>query len=448
MSKKILRWFYPGVAILIFTTFLIALLIDFVPNTADVFISTTMGMISFSIMLTLVLIAVRPKAIEKKLGLTDMYEVHTWLAMALPVTLFIHVFIRWSGLENVLTLDMSPASLWGYGGLITLILVMLSGIFVLSDTIIKFSNKLLDLKENYFKRNTHLWIHRLAIVSAIAIHFHIYQVNYLSNNIPFRILTTGYTILVLGWYALYKIKIARLPKYEVVELNKPSPRIHEIVMKPVESDMLDYQAGQYGFFRFVDSEMPGEPHPFSFSSAPRVSYEENLVRIMVQEDGDWTQELDDAQVGDKVTIEGPYGDLYTEDVEAADHPIVLLSGGIGVTPNLSILREEIKKNSNRRIAFVWGVGYEEELMYYDELEKLAKEFPNFTHHIIFSEDEVEGFSNGFVDEDFIQEENLEEMYEKATWHVCGPPPMLAAAKGLMNDNGVTEDRANVEEFAF
>jgi predicted ferric reductase len=448
MNKKYWRWFYPGVAAFIFLTLLITLLIDFVPGTAQVFVSTTMGMISYSIMLALVLIAVRPKAIEKKLGLTDMYEVHAWMAMALPVTLLLHVGIRWSGLERILTLDLSPASMWGYAGLITLILVMLTGIFVLSDTIIKNSKKLMDLKQNYFKRNTHLWIHRLAIVSIIAIFFHIFNVNYLAFNVPFRVLTILYTAIVLGWYAIYKIRIARLPRYEVVELSKPSPRIHEIVMAPVEGDVFDYQPGQYGFFRFVDSEVSDEAHPFSFSSAPSISEEEGTVRIMAQEDGDWTSTLDQLKEGDKVTIEGPYGDLYTEEVEEAEHPLLLLSGGIGVTPNLSILREEVKKNSDRRIAFVWGVGYEEELMFYDELEKLVEEFPNFSHHVIFSEEEVDGFPHGFVDDEFIADEDLEEMYDKATWHVCGPPPMLAAAKGLMNDNGVTEEQQNVEEFAF
>lgn len=146
-NKKVMRWFYPGVALFIFASFLISLLIDFVPSTLEVFLSTTMGMLSFAIMLTLVLIAVRPKPLEKILGLTDMYEIHAWMAMALPVTLFIHVFIRWSGLERIFTLDISQASIWGYGGLITLFLVMVTGIFVLSDTIIQKSEKLMDLKE-------------------------------------------------------------------------------------------------------------------------------------------------------------------------------------------------------------------------------------------------------------------------------------------------------------
>src|SRR5699024_4732024 len=167
-------------------------------------------------------------------------------------------------------------------------------------------------------------------------------------------------------------------------------------------------AGQYAFFRFVDSKVTGEPHPFSFSSAPR--YNEESVIVMIKADGDFTSSLDQVQVGDKVTIEGPYGNFYPEKVRESTQPMVLFSGGIGVTPSLSLLREEIAKNSDRRIVFIWGIGFEEELMYLDELAGFAERYPNFSYHIIFSGEEVAGFPYGFVDKYYIKSEGLEEYY--------------------------------------
>lgn len=447
MNKKMLKWFFPGLATFMFLSLLIALLQDYVPDTAQIFFSTTTGTLSYCIMLTLVLISVRPKALEKKLGLTEMYEIHAWMAMALPVTLFVHVWIRWSGLERVMTLNISNTSLLGYIGLISLFLVMITGIFVLSDTIIKKSDKLMDMKQNVYKRNRHLWVHRLAIVSIIAIHFHVYNVIYLRNNVPFRFLTTLYTVIALGWYVIYKIKIARLPKYEIIEINMPTPDIREIVMKPVSGNRMDYKAGQYGFFRFVDSKVTSEAHPFSFSSAP--SAEKETLTVMIKEDGDFTSSLDLVDEGDKVTIEGPYGNFYPDDIaENEDRAMLLLSGGIGVTPNLSVLREEMAKNSDRRIAFVWGLAYEADTMYLDEMKKLADDFPNFTYHFIYSEEEVDGFPHGFVDDEFIAEEGLEDFYDNASWHVCGPGPMLEASKNLLDEKNVTKEQAYIEEFAF
>lgn len=445
MNHKVLKWFFPGVAIFMFITFFISLLQTFVPPTFAEFMSNTTGTLSFCIMLTLVLISVRPKSIERRLGLTSMYEVHAWMAMVLPITLLIHVFIRWSGLENVVSLNLSTTSIFGYIGLLALIVVMLTGIFVLSNTLISKSKKLLKFNANA-NRNFHLWLHRLAIVSVIAILFHVYNVPYLEGNIAYKGLATFYTVAILGWYAVYKIGIARLPKYEVVDISKPSERIHEFKLQAEEGQRIDYQAGQFGFFRFVDSKVDSEAHPFSLASAP--SDDPNSVIVMIQEDGDFTSTLSEVKVGDKVTIEGPYGDFYTEDIRDSDQPMVLYSGGIGVTPSLSVIREEIARNSNRRIVFIWGVGFENQLMYYDELERLAKEFPNFSHHIIFSNEEVEGFAHGFVDKDYIQSEGLEEYFQSATWHICGPPPMLNAAKNLLAENNVPEDHIRIEEFAF
>ncbi|MBG9983121.1 hypothetical protein HZY86_08625 [Aerococcaceae bacterium DSM 111020] len=337
-NRVLLRWFFPGITILMFVSFLIALLQDYIPPNIYELMSNVTGTLSFCIMLTLVIISIRPKAIERRLGLTEMYEVHAWMAMALPVTLLIHVGIRWSGLKNVTTLNLSNTSILGYIGLIALVVVMLTGIFVLSDTIIKQSKKLMQFKDNA-NRNMHLWLHRLAIVSVIAIHFHVYQVSYLTENIPYRFLTTFYTVTILGWYLLYKIRIAQLPKYKVTRINKPSPRIHEIELKPIDGQRMNYHAGQFGFFRFIDSQVSSEAHPFSFSSAP--TYHQDSIIVMIQEDGDFTETLDQVTIGDKVTIEGPYGDFYPEEVRQSNQPMVLLSGGIGVTPNLSVLREEI-----------------------------------------------------------------------------------------------------------
>lgn len=447
MNKKMLKWFFPGLATFMFLSLVVALLQDYVPDTAQIFFSTTTGTLSYCIMLTLVLISVRPKALEKKLGLTDMYEIHTWMAMALPVTLLVHVWIRWSGWDRIVALKISNTSILGYVGLITLFFVMITGIFVLSDTIIKKSKKLMDMKQNVYKRNTHLWIHRLAIVSIIAIHFHVYNVIYLRNNVPFRFLTTLYTVIALGWYVIYKVKVALLPKYDIINVQMSTSNIREVTMKPVNGKRMDYKAGQYGFFRFVKSEVTSEAHPFSFSSSP--SAEKETITVMIKEDGDFTSSLDRVDIGDKVTIEGPYGNFYPDEIaENEDRPMLLLAGGIGVTPSLSVLREEVAKNSNRRIAFVWGLAYEDDTMYLDEMKKLDAKYPNFSYHYIYSEDDVDGFPHGFVDDEFIAQEGLEDFYENASWHVCGPGPMLEASKNLLKEKNVTEEQAYIEEFSF
>lgn len=439
------KWFYPGVSVLMFATLYIAMALEFSPGSFQTLVAVVTGLLSYSIMLTLVLISIRPKSIEKKVGMTELYEIHGWMAMVIPVAILLHMIIFWSGLENVITLNLSPASLWGYMGVIMLIIVMLTGIFVLSDTFIKGSKALMKRKGGY-NRNFQLWLHRLAIVSVIAIYLHMANIGFLSDNQVFMTLLTVYTGLTLGAYIVKKIHNLMLPKYQIVRTEKITPAIHEIELEATKGKAMEIEAGQFAFFRFVDSEVGREPHPFSFSASPRTK--DGNLTVMIQEDGDFTDTIGQVKIGDKVTIEGPYGNFYPEAVQQSDKPMVLFSGGIGVTPSLGVLEAELEHNFDRRIAFLWGVGHEKDLIDKDFLEDLAAKYENFTLHIIFSGEEVEGYPFGFVDDAFIRSQGLEAMYTDATWHICGPPAMLNAAKGLLEANQVTEEQTYIEEFSF
>lgn len=440
------KWFYPGVSILIFATLYIAMTMTFSPSSFRILVAIVTGLLSYSIMLTLILISIRPKSIEKKVGLTELYEIHGWMAMVIPIAILLHVIIFWSGLESILAFDLSPTSITGYIGVLLLVIVMVTGIFSLSQTFIKQSKRLMKRKSKQKNRYLNLWLHRLSIFSVIAIYLHISNVGFVSDNQLFMTLLTVYTGLTLGAYIVKKIHNLMLPKYQVARIEKITPGVHEIELESVNGKTMDIEPGQFAFFRFVDSDVTREPHPFSFSASSRTK--EGNLTVMIQEDGDFTKTLGQVKVGDKVTIEGPYGNFYPESVQQSNKPMVLFSGGIGVTPSLGVLEAEIKKNSNRRIAFIWGVGFEKDLIDKEIIERLAHENENFTFHVIFSGEEVAGYPHGFVDDAFIKSQGLEEMYEKATWHICGPAPMLDAARGLLEANDVSEEQTFIEEFAF
>ena len=131
------KWFYPGVSILIFATLYIAMTMTFSPSSFRILVAIVTGLLSYSIMLTLILISIRPKSIEKKVDLTELYEIHGWMAMVIPIAILLHVIIFWSGLESILAFDLSPTSITGYIGVLLLVIVMVTGIFSLSQTFIK-----------------------------------------------------------------------------------------------------------------------------------------------------------------------------------------------------------------------------------------------------------------------------------------------------------------------
>lgn len=249
------KWFYPGVSILIFATLYIAMTMTFSPSSFRILVAIVTGLLSYSIMLTLILISIRPKSIEKKVGLTELYEIHGWMAMVIPIAILLHVIIFWSGLESILAFDLSPTSITGYIGVLLLVIVMVTGIFSLSQTFIKQSKRLMKWKSNQKNRYLNLWLHRLSIFSVIAIYLHISNVGFVSDNQLFMTLLTVYTGLTLGAYIVKKIHNLMLPKYQVARIEKITPGVHEIELEPVKGKTMDIEPGQFAFFRFVDSEV-------------------------------------------------------------------------------------------------------------------------------------------------------------------------------------------------
>lgn len=447
MTKIYMRLLFPSLALLIFISLLGTLLLEWTPGSWQVLVSFACGLFAYSLMLTQVLISVRIKVIEHHIGLPNLYAVHGFMGMAALLAVLIHFLNQWNGFAVIFSGQVSTASLFGFIGAFSLLIVILTGVFVLSNTFIKRSKKLMKRKDTIYKRERQLWLHRLSLLAIVAIYFHLFNLRFVSSNALFMTLLTTYTIVVLGWYAIYKINLMRLPRYSVHSISKPTQSLYQLELIPADNQpVLTYKAGQYAFLRFVDSDVANESHPFSLSSSPEHSKEK--LQMIIKESGDFTRTLNQVKPGDKVTLDGPYGDYFPKEAAMSRTPMVLLSGGIGVTPNLSILRHEIANKSDRRIFFVWGLATKEDIMLVEELDRLEKEFPNFTYHFIFSNEEVPGYAHGFISPKYLQEIGAGDLYDEAHYYICGPPPMLNAAKKMLADNHVDPERIFLEEFAF
>jgi NAD(P)H-flavin reductase len=127
----------------------------------------------------------------------------------------------------------------------------------------------------------------------------------------------------------------------------------------------NYKPGQYIFLLVPDVHRI-EYHPFSISSAPDDEY----VMIHIRELGDWTKKLGDyiraRQVAEKtetvdvtVYLEGPYG-THQINLDNPEYEVLLLvSGGIGITPLQSLYSDLIHQVQRgrplRKVLFVWSV---------------------------------------------------------------------------------------------
>ncbi len=438
-------WLFPIISLVTFATLLGTMLFDMNSITVGSLISYSSGLLAFTMMLTVTFIGSRPRFLEKHFGMPQMFEVHGIMSVTLCILILFHVIIQWNGLQGIS--EMSVVSQTGWVAVIALLIVMYSGIFSLSGMFVNKNKKMRQFKEAN-NREVNLWLHRLAIVSIIFVYLHMFFLPFLQNNIVFMVLLSAYTVYVLGYWAYWKIKVQMLPKYKVTKIYRGTPSIWVLEFEPVKGNIPEYNAGEYFWIHFKDADITKEGHPFSTSSA-RTNRYSNSIEFMIKDAGDWTEALKNVKEGDTATLEGPYGDMFSPEIQELDEsvPFVLLGGGIGLTPLLSVLRHETEKGSQREIHLVWGLSYEEDLFMLDELEEMKKVNPNLHVHIIFSNEEVEGYPFGFISNEFLAEVGADH-YIEGHFMVCGPELMIDATKRILDYGNVPFEQRHIDDFGF
>jgi NAD(P)H-flavin reductase/ferredoxin len=146
-------------------------------------------------------------------------------------------------------------------------------------------------------------------------------------------------------------------------------------------------------------------------------------------------------VGSHLDIVGPKGVFYLRD---DDNPIVMIAGGTGLAPMVSMLRSIAGSDRPRRpVALCFGVSGPDDLYYVDELEALRKSLPNLQVRMAMAApDQAWTGRRGFVTS-LVTSDDLREWTQV---YLCGPPAMIAAARKLLGEHGVPDGSIFAEEF--
>ncbi len=155
---------------------------------------------------------------------------------------------------------------------------------------------------------------------------------------------------------------------------------------------------------------------------------------------------DNVEEGGVLQVRAPGGRFYLEE---GDAPIVLIAGGIGVTPMISMLNTCLHTGTSREIWLFYGVRNGNEVIMKEYLEKLAYEHSNFHLRICYSDplpsDELDRnhFHKGYVDITLLR---LSLSLRPYQFYICGPGPMLEAMVPALEDWGVAEANIHYEAF--
>ena len=151
--------------------------------------------------------------------------------------------------------------------------------------------------------------------------------------------------------------------------------------------------------------------------------------------------------GDILDVKAPSGQFFLDSEDQT--PVVLIGGGVGLTPMISMLNDIIGSGSQRETWFCYGVVNGADHMMKTDLEKLTANHKNVHVHIAYSEPrrkDVKGrdyHHKGHIDVPLLQSLLPSNNY---TFYICGPPPMMSALVPALDDWGVPESDIHYEPF--
>ncbi|GGJ52871.1 benzoate 1,2-dioxygenase electron transfer component BenC [Streptomyces brasiliensis] len=224
----------------------------------------------------------------------------------------------------------------------------------------------------------------------------------------------------------------------VVGIDRLSATTVELSVDLPNRADLAFLPGQY-----VNVAVPGTDvtRSYSFSNAP--SEERLTFLVKLTPGGVMSEWLDQrAAVGDQLSLTGPHGSFFLRE---ADRPAVLLAGGTGLAPILSMLRKLRLEDSPRPLHLIYGVSTDTDVVKLDELRELAAALPHFTWDHCVSDPATTARNQGYVTA-LLSPDHLHD--GAAAVYLCGPPPMVESVRTHVAEAGIEPSGFYYEKFAL
>lgn len=205
----------------------------------------------------------------------------------------------------------------------------------------------------------------------------------------------------------------------------------------------DYIAGQ-----FINVEIPVlncdnrcNKRNSSLVSAP---YEPNLMISMRHGVSRFKQTFENIPIGTIIKMTGPLGHFTLKEDDA---PVVMISGGIGITALYSMVKDATRRKLSKHIRLLYSNTTQADVPFYEHLKQCARDNPNFKFILTLTQEpEDSGWTGkrGRIDEAMIKE--VTQNTNTTTFYICGPVGMVLGLKKVLVDLGIPFERLKTELF--
>ena len=260
-----------------------------------------------------------------------------------------------------------------------------------------------------------------------------------------RALWIGLTIFWIGLLLYVRIVkplfMLRRP-YRVAEVRGERGDTSTLVMRPDGHPGFRFTPGQFGWLTLWGSPFKITGHPFSFSSSAEAA--DGRVEMTIRNLGDFTSAIPKVSQGQRVYLDGPYG-AFTIGNPADMH--VLIAGGIGVTPMMSMIRTLADRGDRRPVTLLYGSRDWDSITFREELEALKARLNLTVVHVLANPPAGWTGEQGFVTADLFRR-HLPPPYAAHEYFICGPNVMMDAIERALGHMRVPLSKYHSERYSF
>ena len=224
-------------------------------------------------------------------------------------------------------------------------------------------------------------------------------------------------------------------KLKIIEIIDETPDIKTFRVE--NKDVLFYP-GQFFMVRFEDSA--AFHRAYSIASSPTQKKYMDITMNLV---GEFTKKLWQTKAGNYLLFKGPYGKFYFD--EAMSNDLVLIGGGLGITPLMSIIRYCNDKSLKNKIILVYSIRTPWDIIYTEEIKKIKEQNNNFNYTITITRPDDKTLwtgKTGRIDIDLLKN-NIGNV-ENSLYFLCGPIGFVKLSIQILESLGAKKEQIKTD----
>jgi ferredoxin-NADP reductase len=231
-------------------------------------------------------------------------------------------------------------------------------------------------------------------------------------------------------------------RWKVVRITKETPDTSTFRLEPVEGKGISFRPGQFVNLILLDEKggLKGSK-PYSIASSPLDT--KGIELTIKLSGGQFTGQLSGLKEGAVVGLMGPFGS-FTYDDKIKD--VVILTGGVGITPFRSLWRYINDKGLDTKVTIIYSCRTPADIAYMKELEELPARNKNIKVVLTCTREVPPSWNRlrGRINADMIRQAagNL----SSHDYYICGPTAMVIELEKALIDAGVDAGKIHAEKW--